>query len=88
MADLLDELDKPTMREQELFDYLYWDVLDGLTGLARRTIHYAVLNGEIVPTKIAGKNYFSKRDGLKWLAAQKGKYRKGSKLAENGSAPK
>lgn len=72
---MIDDLDKPTLREQELYDWLYWDVLDGQTDLARRRIHYAILEGEIVPTKLSGKNYFSRRDGLNWLAAQKGKYR-------------
>ena len=64
----LNELDKPNLTEQQLFEYLRNDEDVPVT---RRSIKYAVMRREIVPTKIGRSNYFSKRDGLDWIASRK-----------------
>jgi hypothetical protein len=81
MADALDELDKPNLTEQELWEYLYYD--EDLVGVTRRSIKWAVLRREIIPTRIGSRNYFSKRDGVDWIRSRKqpGVYR-----APGGSA--
>lgn len=67
MADLGD-LDRPNLTEEQLWEYLHYD--ENLP-VARRTVKWAVLRGEIVPTKLGRKNFFSKRDGLDWIASRK-----------------
>lgn len=57
MADALGDIDKPNLTEQELFEYLYWD--EDLIGVTRRSVKWAVLRREILPTRIGNKNYFS-----------------------------
>lgn len=69
MAEALDELDKPNLTEQELFEYLYYD--ENLVGVTRRSIKWAVLRREIIPTRIGNRNYFSRRDGLEWIASRR-----------------
>ena len=56
------------LTEQELFEYLLYDQELPVT---RRTIHYAVIRREIVPTRLGNGNYFSKRDGLEWIRSRK-----------------
>jgi len=65
----MDDIDLPIFNEQELFGYLHYDL--GVVGVTRRSVKYAVVRREIVPTRIGNKNFFSKRDGLDWLKAQK-----------------
>lgn len=64
----LSDVDKPNLTEQHLFEYLRYDEDVPVT---RRSIKYAVMRREIVPTKIGRSNYFSKRDGLDWIASRK-----------------
>ena len=61
-------LDRPNMTEQELFEYLRYDMELPVT---RRTIKYAVMRREIVPTRLGNGNYFSKRYGLEWIRSRK-----------------
>lgn len=58
----MDDIDKPVLNEQGLFEYLHHD--EGLTSVTRSSIKWAVIRREIVPTRIGRCNYFSKRDGL------------------------
>ena len=64
----MDDLDRPFMTEQELFEWLHDDLGIPVT---RRTIKYAVSAREIVPTRLGNGNYFSKRDGLDWIKSRK-----------------
>lgn len=64
----MDDLDRPNMTEQELWEYLYYDEDLPVT---RRAIKWAVLRREIVPTRLGRANYFSKRDGLNWIESRK-----------------
>lgn len=65
----VDDIELPIFNEQQLFEYLHHDL--GVGGVTRRSVKHAVIRREIVPTRIGNSNYFSKRDGLKWLEAQK-----------------
>lgn len=69
MAGALDDLDKPNLTEQELWEYLYYD--EDLVGVTRRSVKWAVLRREIIPTRIGQRNYFSMRDGLNWIQSQR-----------------
>ena len=62
----LSDLDKPNLTEQQLFEYLRYDEDVPVT---RRSVKYAVMRREIVPTRIGRSNYFTKRDGLDWIAS-------------------
>jgi hypothetical protein len=64
----LSDLDRPNMTEQQLFEDLLYDEEVPVT---RRSIKYAVMRREIVPTRIGSRNYFCKQDGLDWLASRK-----------------
>lgn len=64
----LGDLDKPNLTEQQLFEYLRDDEELPVT---RRSVKYAVMRRDIIPTKIGRNNYFSKRDGLNWIASRK-----------------
>lgn len=64
----MDELDKPVLTETALFEYLAHD--EGLP-VTRRSVKYAVRRREILPTRLGNGNYFSKRDGLDWIASRK-----------------
>ncbi|TXH24464.1 MAG: hypothetical protein E6R06_12220 [Mycobacterium sp.] len=70
----MDDLDRPNLSEQELYEYLY---LDEDLPVTRRAIRDAVLRREILPTRIGRGNYFSRRDGLNWIESrrQTGHYR-------------
>lgn len=72
MAGVIDELDKPNLTLEELWEYLFYDEDIPVT---LRQLKHAVYRGELIPTKLSNKNMFSQRDGLDWLAAQRGKYR-------------
>lgn len=64
----MDEDQKPTMTEQELWEWLHYN--EGIP-VSRRAIKHAVINREIVPTRLGNNNYFSKQDGLDWLKSRK-----------------
>ncbi|WP_428338794.1 hypothetical protein [Mycobacterium sp.] len=64
----MDEDQKPTMSEQELFEWLCYD--EGLP-VTRRSVKWAVLKREITPTQISGKNWFSKQDGWDWIQSRR-----------------
>jgi hypothetical protein len=64
----MDDLDKPVLNEQQLFEWLHYE--EGLP-VTRRAIKWAVLRREIIPTRLGNGNYFSKRDGLNWLESRK-----------------
>jgi hypothetical protein len=61
--------DDPVLTEQELFEYLRYE--RGLVSVTRRSIKLAVINREIVPTRIGNKNWFSRADGDDWLKSRK-----------------
>lgn len=65
----MDELDKPVLTEQGLFEFLCYE--EELTSITRHTVKWAVINREIIPTRIGRRNFFSKRDGLDWVASLK-----------------
>lgn len=60
--------EKPTMTEQELWEWLHYD--EGIP-VSRRAIKHAVMNRKIIPTRLGIGNFFSKRDGWDFIAAQK-----------------
>lgn len=64
----MDDDEKPTLNEQELYAYLHFD--EGLP-VTRRAIKYAVLRREIQPTRLGSGNFYSKRDGLEWAKSRK-----------------
>lgn len=68
----LDPLDVPDLNEQRLFlfmrDELGLPVKEGF-------IHQEIIEREIVPTVIAGKLFFTRRDALEWLERQREKSR-------------
>ncbi len=72
MAGVLDQIDKRNLLVDQLADYLR-DV-EGLP-VTRRQLRQAVLDREIIPTKLSNRNYFSIRDGLNWVASRRGMYR-------------
>lgn len=65
----VDEVQKPTMSEQELFEWLCYE--EGIEGVTRRSVKWAVLRREIIPTRIGNKNWFSKQDGWDWIKSRK-----------------
>lgn len=64
----MDDDDKPTMTENELWEWLHYD--EGIP-VTRRAIKMAVINREIEPTRLGNGNFFSRRDGLAWLRSRK-----------------
>lgn len=68
----LDPLDVPDLNEERLFlfmrDELGLPVKEGF-------IHQEIIEREIVPTVIAGKLFFTRRDALEWLQRQRRKSR-------------
>ena len=46
-------------------------VLVVLLPVTRRTVKWAVLRREIVPTRLGNCNYFRKRDGLDWITSRR-----------------
>jgi hypothetical protein len=75
--NVLDELDRPNQKIEELWEFLHYD---NDLPVSLRALKYAVLDGELVPTKLSNCNYYTRRQGLEWVAAQRGKYRRQSKL--------
>jgi hypothetical protein len=61
--------DDPVLTEQQLFEYLRYE--RNLTSVTRRSVKYAVLRREIIPTQIGGKNFYSKLDGDGWIKSCK-----------------
>lgn len=64
----MDEDDKPTMTEQELWEWLHYD--EGIP-VSRRAIKHAVIDRKIQPTQFGNGNYFSKRDGWDYVLGQR-----------------
>ncbi|VAZ71068.1 hypothetical protein LAUMK4_00287 [Mycobacterium persicum] len=64
----MNENQKPTMTEQELWEWLHYD--EGIP-VSRRAIKHAVIDRRITPTRFGNNNYFSKQDGWDFVAAQK-----------------
>ncbi|ACC42852.1 hypothetical protein MMAR_4445 [Mycobacterium marinum M] len=64
----MDEDEKPTMTEQELWEWLHYD--EGIP-LTRRAIKHAVLNREIKPTRIGNSNLYCKKDGWDFIKSRK-----------------
>jgi hypothetical protein len=64
----MDEDKKPTMTETEVWEWLHYD--EGIP-VTRHAIKYAVLNRDIVPTRLGNRNFFSKCDGWDFVASQK-----------------
>lgn len=65
----MDEDEKPTMTEQELWEWMHHD--EGIP-VTRRAIKHAVIDREIVPTCYKGNgNFFSKKDGWDWIRSRK-----------------
>jgi hypothetical protein len=78
MADLIDDVEKPNKTLHELWEILHYDEDLPVTLSALKK---AVLADELQPTKFQNRNYYSVRDGLNWVAAQRGKRRSTSKFA-------
>jgi hypothetical protein len=64
----MDEDEKPTMTEQELWEWLH-DV-EGIP-VSRRAIKYAVLKRQIWPSRVGPRNLYSKQDGWDWVKSRK-----------------
>ena len=64
----MDEDHKPTMTEQELWEWLHDD--EGIP-VSRRAIKHAVIRREILPTRLGNANLYSKQDGWDFIAARK-----------------
>jgi hypothetical protein len=64
----MDDLDRPNLTEQELYEFLFYDEDLPVT---RRAIKHAVLRREIQPTRLGNGNFYSKRDGLDWVKSRK-----------------
>lgn len=76
----MDDMDKPVLTENELWEYLHCE--QGLP-VTRRSIKHAVLRREIVPTRLGNCNFFSRRDGLDWIVSRK---QTGTYRAKSGAA--
>jgi hypothetical protein len=63
----MDDDEKPTMTEQELWEWLHYD--EGIR-VSRHAIKHAVIDREIARTFIGGCNLFSKRNGWDWLRSR------------------
>jgi hypothetical protein len=61
--------DDPVLNEQQLFEYLRYE--RNLVSVTRRSVKHAVINREIVPTRIGNRNWFSRRDGEDWIKSRK-----------------
>lgn len=78
MAGVLDEIDRPNLTIEELWEWLFYD---NDLPVTLRQMKYAVYGGALVPTKLSNRNYYTRRQGLDWIAAQHGKKRATSKSA-------
>lgn len=63
----MDENEVPNLNEQEVWEYLAYDL--GIP-VARRTVKHAVINRELVPTRLSGKNLFSRNKIHAWLESR------------------
>ncbi|WP_100523154.1 hypothetical protein [Mycobacteroides abscessus] len=63
----MDENEIPRMSEQDVWEYLHDDL--GIP-VARKTVAQAVKNREIVPTRLSGKNLFSRNKVHAWLESR------------------
>ncbi len=61
----MDDDEKPTMTEQELFEWLRYD--EGIP-VTRHAIKHAVIKKKIGRTKLGNGNYFSKRNGWDYIS--------------------
>ena len=61
--------DDPVLTEEQLFEYLRYE--RQLISVTRHSVKHAVIDREIVPTRIGNKNWFSKRDGDDWIKSRK-----------------
>lgn len=61
--------DDPVLNEQQLFEYLRYE--RNLVGVTRRSVKMAVQRRAIIPTQIAGKNWFSRAAGDSWIESCK-----------------
>lgn len=70
----MEEFEKPTMTEQELWEWLHYD--EGIP-VTRRAVKHAVLRREIEPTRLGNSNLYSRQDGWDWIKSRKqaGAYR-------------
>ena len=68
--DYIDPLDRTDLKEEGLFKFLKYEVGAPVT---RSLIHEAIIRREIVPTKFGRNNWFSRRDGLNYLAGLRDK---------------
>ncbi len=66
-SGVIDPLDIPNLTEQQLFEKLS----DLGFPVTRSGVHKAVMQREIEPMRMGGKNWFSVRDGLDWIASRK-----------------
>lgn len=66
-SGVVDPLDIPNLTETQLYDKL---VSMGFP-VTRRSVKWAVIEREIVPLQISGKNWFSVRDGLNWIESRR-----------------
>lgn len=72
MAEVLDEIDRPNLTLDELQAWLYYD---NDLPVTLRQLKRAVERHELVGTMLSNRNYYSQRQGLDWVAAQRGKKR-------------
>lgn len=64
----MDDNHKPTMTEQELWEWLRHE--EGIP-ISRRAIKHAVIRREIFPTRLGNTNLYSKQDGWDFIASRK-----------------
>lgn len=73
----IDPLDIPDLKEAGLVQFMRDCFGPAITV---NIIHQAIVDREIVPTKIGRNNWFSRRDGINWFEAQR---EKSIRAAEN-----
>lgn len=66
-SGVVDPLDVPNLNQEQLFEKL----VDMGFPVTRWGIKMAVIDREIIPTRLSGKNFFSIRDGLDWIKSRK-----------------
>jgi hypothetical protein len=66
----VDDIDVPNLTEQKLWEYLCYDL--GVP-VPRRSVKWAVIHREpgCVPTRLGGKNLFSRAGAHTWLASRR-----------------
>jgi hypothetical protein len=63
----VDDDEKPTMSETELWEWLKYD--EGIP-VTRHAIKWAVIKKEIARSNIGGCNLFSKKNGWDWVRSR------------------